>query len=366
LNELTRFLHQPFWGATPGRYIAFAGIVIATLLLKKPISRLIAFLSSRFATRFSNGQYGSLFRSLIRKPLERLLSVILFFYSVSFIQEPLNGIVLIHLRRKAGDYTLSAADIVDHLFFLCAIIFTTLTLSRIIDFIYRTQVELAHHAVQRERAQLLPLLKDVAKIVLWTIGFFWMLGVVFHVNIPALVTGLGIGGVAIALAAKESIENLLASFTILADKPFTIEDTVRLGSLEGKVERIGFRSTRLRSADGSLLIVPNKKLIDDSLENLSGRHARKVRLSVPVKYGLSAPDLEQLTAKLQSTVTSVGSVQPPVNITLESFAETTFQIAVVYHLPEAMEEERVQAIKGEVNKKVFAAVTASTPEKKEG
>jgi MscS family membrane protein len=299
---------------------------------------------------------------LIRKPLEWLFAVILFFYAFSFIQEPMNGVVIIHLHRKAGDYILTAADIIDHIFFLCAIVFTTLTISRIVDFIYRTQVELAHHAVQRERAQLLPLLKDVVKIVLWTIGFFWLLGVVFHVNIPALITGLGIGGVAIALAAKESIENLLASFTILADKPFTIGDTVRLGTLEGKVERIGFRSTRLRSADGSLLIVPNKKLIDESLENLSGRHARKVRLAVPVKYSMPAASLEQLISVLESTVTSVKYVHAPVNITLESFAEASFNLAVIYHLPEAMEEERVHTVKGEVNKLVFAAVASATNE----
>jgi MscS family membrane protein len=219
-------------------------------------------------------------------------------------------------------------------------------------------VERAHRRQERERAQLLPLLKDVAKIMLWTMGFFWLLGEVFHVNIPALITGLGIGGVALALAAKESIENLLASFTILADKPFVVDDTVRLGALEGKVERIGFRSTRLRSADGSLLIVPNKKLIDESLENLSGRDVRKVRLTVPLKYKLPQAELETLMENVRKRVGDEARVQGDVQVTLEAFGEATMLLQVVYHLPDNLPDDQIQSARNHVNVAVYGAVTA--------
>jgi MscS family membrane protein len=366
MNDLTDFLRQPFWGATPGDYIAFVAIALAAVLFKRPLAIIVARACSRLATRFSEGKYRTLFRSLVRKPLEGLISVILLFYACNFIEGPLSNIQLLHGSRKSGAHALTASDVVGHLFAFTGIIFTTLLLSRILDFIYRAQTERAHHHMQRERAQLLPLLKDVLKIVLWTMGFFWLLGVVFHVNIPALITGLGIGGVALALAAKESIENLLASFTILADKPFVVDDTVKLGALEGKVERIGFRSTRLRSSEGSLLIVPNKKLIDESLENLSGRDLRKMRLLVPLKYKLPKDELQSLMDAVRQAVEREVQVHGVVQVSVETFGELTMQILVVYFLPDDLPDDQIQETKNHVNIEVYGAVTERIMPGKEG
>jgi MscS family membrane protein len=353
------FLGRDFWGATVGDYIAFVAIVLAALLLKKTFSIFIARVSSSLATRATGGKYRKLFRSLIRKPLEWLFAVVLFFYAFNFIEGPLNNIELLHWHRKEGESTLHLALLIDHLFAFFAIIFTTLLLSRLADFIYRAQTERAHQHLERERAQLLPLLRDVIKIVLWTIGFFWMLGVVFHVNIPALITGLGIGGVALALAAKESIENLFASFTILADKPFTVGHTVRLGSLEGTVERIGFRSTRLRTADGSLLIIPNKKLIDESLENLSARATLHVRVTIPVKYTIPAYKLDNLLDGIRETVSLVDEVMPPVLVTIESFNENTFVLGLAFELSPLLSTQEAANVRSRVAEKVYAEITAS-------
>ncbi len=360
MDELLHFLRTPFGGATAGDYLAFAAIVVGALLLKKGFSRLLARIFSKLAIRSSGGGHGALFRSLIRKPVEWLFAVILFFRAFNFIEEPLNRITLLHWHRASGTSALRLADVIDHLFALFGIVFTTLLLSRLADFFYRAQADhAAHREGFRERAQLLPLLKDVVKIVLWTIGFFWILGVVFHVNIPALVTGLGIGGVAIALAAKESIENLLASFTILADKPFTVEDTVRLGTLEGKVERIGFRSTRLRSADGSLFIVPNKKLIDESLENLSGRDRRKIRLLIPVVRTMPEDALQSLLRRLAEAIMQEAQVQGTPSVSVESFGETSAQLLIVYHLPDALPESEIQAARSVVNERVYRALNVA-------
>ena len=353
MNDLTEFLRQPFWGATPGDYIAFVLIIAAALLLKRPLSVLIARASSGLAMRFSGDKHRTLFRSLVRKPLEWLIAVILFFFAFSFIEAPLDSLALLHRNSKDGAAVLRVSDVIEHLAAFAAIIFTTLLLSRILDFIYQTQADEAAQRMERERAQLLPLLKDVLKIVLWTMGFFWLLGVVFHVNIPALITGLGIGGVALALAAKESIENLLASFTILADKPFVVDDTVKLGAMEGKVIRIGFRSTRLRSADGSLFIVPNKKLIDDNLENLSERDVRKMRLIIPLKNTTSPAVLQSLMDAIRGLIEAETHVQGAAMVSVESFTETAVQLLVSYHLPDDLAEEHIQTTKTAINQKVY-------------
>ncbi len=353
------FLQQDFWGATIGSYLAFVLLALAALLLKKPLARLLARVTSGLATRFSGGKYRPLFRSLIRKPVEWLIAILLLFFAFNFIEGPLNSVVLLHWHRSGGTGALRAAEVIDHLFFFFAIIFITLLLSRTVDFIYRTQVERAHHQAQRERAQLLPLLKDVVKIVLWTMGFFWMLGVVFHVNIPALVTGLGIGGVALALAAKESIENLLASFTILADKPFSVGDTVKLAALEGAVERIGFRSTRLRTSDGSLVIVPNKKLIDENLENLSARATLHMRLNVPVKWSKPPQEIDTLLLRIREGIGRLPEASGSVRVVIESFVIDGFVIGIAYDLSPGLPQAAIADVKASVGRIVYDAVGAS-------
>ncbi len=352
------FLGHDFLGATIGDYIAFAFIALAALLLKKPFARLVARITSSLATRLSGGKYRTLFRSLIRKPVEWLFAIILLFYAFNFIEVPLNSIVLLHWNGKSPGSALRASDIAEHLFAFFGIVFTTLLVSRLVDFFYRAQEGRAHHRAERERAQLIPLLKDVVKIILWTMGFFWLLGVVFHVNIPALITGLGIGGVALALAAKESIENLFASFTILADKPFTVGDTVKLAALEGVVERIGFRSSRLRTPDGSLLIIPNKKLVDESLENLSARATLHVRLAVPVKYTTPPMDADALIARIRSTVAAVRHVERTTQVAIESFTEAAFVIGLSYELSPVLSTPEMAAVKAAIAQKVYAAINA--------
>jgi len=353
------FLQYKLWGATSGDYIAFLLIVVVTFLFKKFFSRLLARLTAGMATRVSEGKYRKLFRALIRKPLEWLIAIFLLFIAFNFIDRPLSRIIIMSWKHKNGLDMLSLADICGYLFSFFGILFTLLFFSRLIDFFFRAKAERAIHHLEKERAQLLPLMKDVLKILLWTIGLFWILGAVFRVNIPALITGLGIGGVALALAAKESIENLIASFTILADKPFVADDTVRLGTLEGKVVRIGFRSTRLRNSDGTLLIVPNKKLIDESLENLSERDIRKIKLLLPIHPLKQSNSLETLMNKIREAVDTVDLVQAGTNVSIDSFMETYTQILVVYHLPDNFPESKIQGAKDQVNLLVYELIYAA-------
>jgi MscS family membrane protein len=356
--NLMHFLKQPFWHATAGDYLAFALIVVLALLLKKPFSRLLAWMCSGLAIRASGGKYRGLFRSLIRKPLEWLFAVIAFFYAFNFIAAPLHHVKLLRWHRKGGEDVVRASFLLDKLFVFFGIIFFILLLSRLVDFFYRAQAEHARLQLQRARAQILPLVRDMLKILLWTIGFFWMLGSVFAVNIPALITGLGIGGVALALAAKESIENFFAAFTILTDKPFSLDDSVRLGALEGRVERIGFRSTRLRTVDGTTLIIPNKKLVDENLENLSARERLVVRLSVPVKYTSPPQSAEALLSRIQQSVAALPEVDPPVTAAVDAFTENAFVVLVTYSLPPALPLPVQARVKAQAAERVFAAITA--------
>ncbi|HRO43164.1 MAG TPA: mechanosensitive ion channel family protein [Flavipsychrobacter sp.] len=336
------------------------GIVLATLLLKRPLSILLAKLSCSVANKFSDKKHGKMFQELIVKPLELLLQTFLYYVAINQLSIFLNQVIF---RRRQGKELIEIriSDVADKIFMLLLILFFVLVVSRIIDFIFRVLLDKALTEDDRDKEQLFPLVKEIVKILLWTIGLFWILGSVFAVNIPALITGLGIGGVAIALAAKESVENFFAAFTILTDKPFQTGDVVKLGNLEGAVERIGFRSTRLRNGDGSLYIIPNKKLVNENLENLTQRDTRKVRVVFNLKYNIAHEKLQQLISDLKTMIQNTLHVTAPVNVLLETFGEASFQLSVNYFLPEPLAEgANADAIKQEINLKAFQTIAQYT------
>ena len=100
----------------------------------------------------------------------------------------------------------------------------------------------------------------------------------------SVVAGLGVGGVAVALAARDSLANLLGSMLIMFEKPFRVGDTIRVSGSEGTVEDVGFRSTRIRTLDNSLVSIPNNTVVNTTIENLAARVMRRQRFFIQVTY----------------------------------------------------------------------------------
>jgi len=330
------FLQQQYFGSSLKAYLLFVVILLLALLLKRYLSSVLARLFFAIFKRFSADYYGQQFRTLVVQPIQGLL--VSFFFYIAFYQlrHTLEGLILLHRTkpddsgRQVTSLMVTMMDVVDHLFFLSILFWFILLLSRCLDFIFLVLVKRSIERGDRDRQQIQPLIRDVLKVLTWSFGVLSVLGVVFHVNVGALIAGLGVGGIAIAFAAKETLENLLASFMVLLDKPFTIGDWVKIGGVEGHVEKIGFRSTRVRTFDKSLISIPNRKMIDDNLENLSERGMRRVLLSIGVVYGLSRTTLETIMAEIKEKLGQVeGTTGTPV-VQLDSFGDSSVNIQVVY------------------------------------
>lgn len=360
----SHFFNQPFWGETVGDYCWFAGIILGTLLLKKPIALALSNIGHNIASRISKEQHVAVFRELLRKPIEWLAVLILFYIAITRLSEVLDNVIIMHRNKGLGNILdIRLGDVTDHIFLLFIIVAATLVLSRTVDFVYFVQNERARQNDNQSRQQLLPLVKEMIKLLVWAISFFWMLGSVFHVNIPALITGLGIGGIAIALAAKESVENFFAAFTLLSDRPFQVGDTIRIGNYQGAVERIGFRSSRLRSADGSAFIIPNQKLVSENLENLTDRMTSGVHMVINIKYGVPYEQLQQMVAALKEMIAATTHVQDPINVSLDGFLENVFQLNILYHLPYPIGDATTRQVKQEINMKAYDIVSRYTGDK---
>lgn len=339
-------------------------IIIGALLLKGSIAKLLTKLLYHITKRFSDKKHGETLKLLVQKPLEYLCITILFYIALNQLTVLLDTTIFSRFNEKGTiRFAIHFVDAIDKIFLLFTITFLTWVISRLADYFFHTLIEKAFVEDNKNKEQLLPLMKDVIKIITWTMGMFWVLGSVFNVNIPALITGLGIGGVAIALAAKESVENIFAAFIILTDKPFHSGDSIRLDKFEGTVERVGFRSTRLRNSDGSLVIIPNKSLIGNNLENLSERNARKIKVVVHIKNGISYDQLMSYVEVLENSIKQKTYLVEKPEILLEAFHENSFVLNIFYHLPNPLPEHlQLNAVKREMNMIIYEQLHPILPD----
>ena len=139
--------------------------------------------------------------------------------------------------------------------------------------------------------QLVPLIRKVLKTFVVAIGTLFILSNL-NIDIVPLLTGLSIGGLAFALAAQDTIKNFFGSLMIFIDKPFQIGDWITSGEIDGNVEEVGFRSSRIRTFRNSLMSVPNGKLADRTIDNHGLRKYRRFYTQIAVTYD-TPPELLQ-------------------------------------------------------------------------
>lgn len=177
--------------------------------------------------------------------------------------------------------------------------------------------------------QLMPLVRKVVKVGLVLLGVIQVLSLL-NVNITALIAGVSIGGLAIALAAKDTVQNLIGSLMIFVDQPFQIGDWINTGTVVGTVEEVGFRSTRVRASDTSIIAVPNGKLADMVINNVGARLFRKYTMPLQISLTTSPEVIEQfIPALVQLIVTHPNTRKEGYRVSLSEITNTHMEIGFV-------------------------------------
>ena len=291
----TQILQTEFLGNTLQDYCWFLGAILLGLLFKKLFSRYLSRLLYKVIGKKDNEIGVEKFNELLSKPIGLFIMLSIIYLGASHIQYPpswnLGNVEEFGLKMM-----------VSKVYVLIYVISIFWILLKVIDYVGLILFARAEKTENKMDDQLIPFIIEIAKILTYIFALFIIMGNVFDVNITALATGLGIGGIALAMASKESLENLLGSFTIFFDRPFTVGDMVTVGSVTGRVEKVGFRSTRIRTLDRSLVTVPNKKMIDAELDNLGMRPIRRVKFSVGLTYHTSIEQIKKVVADMQTMI----------------------------------------------------------------
>ncbi len=149
--------------------------------------------------------------------------------------------------------------------------------------------------------QLAPLIVKSLRTFVITLGILFILNN-FGYNIASLLAGLGIGGLAFALAAQDTVSNLFGSFTIFSDKPFHMGDWIKIGDFEGTVEEVGFRSTRIRRFDQAQVTVPNSQFIKNGVVNYSAMKKRRIKFNLGVTYDTTAAQMREVVEGIKQII----------------------------------------------------------------
>ena len=190
-------------------------------------------------------------------------------------------------------------------------------------------------------ANALGLVRLFVNVVLFVLAFLLILGNL-GVNVVGLVAGLGIGGIAIGLAAQGIFRDLFAALSILFDGPFRVGETIKFGDATGKVEAIGLKTTRVRSLDGEQIIMSNDKLLDMQIRNLNGIAERRVLLRLPLHYGTDPEQIAELPAKLKGVVEAVRDCRFD-HAVLAEFGANAIMLEMVFHVTRGAAEVRDKA-----------------------
>ncbi|MEQ7798317.1 mechanosensitive ion channel domain-containing protein [Pedobacter sp. ASV1-7] len=346
-----QFFEQIFWGNTIKQYCIFVVVILLGLLFKRLVSRFFSLALFKVFKKFAEDIRGETFVSLLIKPIESFITFCTIYIAINNLTHPLNHVLWHRSKTKAA---VTIGDFLDKIFLFLIILSIFWIILRIIDFIAFVLKHKASITNNKADDQLVPFLKELTKTLICFLGFFVLLGFVFEVNVLTLITGLGIGGIAIALAAKESLENLIGSFTIFLDKPFTVGDVVKVDGIEGTIEKVGFRSTWLISPDKTTIVIPNRAMIDGVLENVTLRNYRRVNFHVGIVYETDSADIKKIIKAIGDFLTAHPDTKDGY-ATFDSFGDSALNIQVVY-LVNNMDFNKYVRIKEEINFKLIEIV----------
>lgn len=353
MKSLEVWLEQELLGNSVGNLIVFVILILLALMLKRVLSMLL----SRFFYRLVKPDSGSIpvsdFIRLMRQPLEFLILLLMLFLAFDRLAIPDQWglvpptefgyrFVIIRLYQTVLMITLA---------------WIAIRFVKFVGLIFQKRAELTETKLDD---QLVPFVRDLMILAVSAVAFFATLSIVFDINVIALVTSLGIGGLAIALAARETLENLFASFAILLDRPFITGDTVTAGTgpnqVTGTVEKIGFRSTRLRTDDGSQIAVPNRLMISQSLDNLTQRSQRRAKFFLHLTLDTPAETLQAIVDDIRQYLDSQPETsQSPALIQFDTFGESSLDILIQFYVATGDWRE-FNKIKEAVNYQLLAIV----------
>ena len=315
MNKIVEFLNTPVIGGNTWlNFIEFTAILIATYAVWKIVNWLFSDYF-RSLVKKTRTDLDDLILDAVRGPAKWAVALVGFLFALKSLT----------FGSKLGHYvnlTVFALTILLGAFALSKVV--TILMARFVESLKRR-----NEGVVDDSAMIA--IRKIINATIWVLAGLLVLSN-YGINVSSLIAGLGIGGLAVALAAKETLSNMFGGVIIFVDRPFKIGDVIEFEGEFGVVEEIGLRSARIRTLSGFLLTIPNSKFIEAGIKNLSNGQSRRVEMTIGVVYDTSAEELEKAKEIIREALKETPGVlqdREPV-IYFDDFADSSLNIKVYY------------------------------------
>jgi small-conductance mechanosensitive channel len=332
---MQQWLQTIFLGNTIQNWLISIGIITALLLLIR-VFRMIVLQKLKAWTAKTNTTIDDFFISITERSILPILNVAAIY---------------------AGLRYLWISDAVKKIFHIVIAVIITFYMVRLITSVLQHSLELYLRKQERaeEKMKQLKGIMLVVNLIVWTLGLIFLLDNLGY-NVTAVVTGLGIGGIAIALAVQKILGDLFCYFVIFFDRPFEIGDFIIVDDFKGTIEHVGLKTTRLRSLDGEELIFSNTDLTNSRIHNYKKMFRRRVVFKIGVEYSTTEEQLKKIPAIITEIIKGISSISLD-RVHFTSFGSFSLDYEIVYYV-ESGEYNFYMDIQQDINLKIYKAFAA--------
>jgi len=279
-NGIGNYINYEFAGNEVWRF----GLLLVIILVTLTVGRIVRFLILRSAHKLAQkekGQLPELFLHCLSRPA-----------AVGVIA---GGIYVSQFVMKFGldGFSENVGNLWDKISRAVAALAVAYLIYRLVDIVEYYLKRLTGRTATALDDMLVPVIRKSLRIFITIIAVLYVADNILQQDIGAILAAAGIGGLAFALAAKDTIANFFGSVTIFADRPFQVGERIKLGGYDGPVEQVGFRSTRIRTLDGHQVTVPNSMIVNDMVENIGRRPFIKRVANISITYDTPPDKVEK-------------------------------------------------------------------------
>jgi MscS family membrane protein len=307
------FLEQTFYGNTVLEWLIAAGIMVSAAIAGKLLYWIFGNVAKKLTAR-TKTQFDDIVIDMVEEP-------------AAFVAFLAGTWYALH-RLSFGE---GAREFIGHVFQFVIIMTASWMLVRLFDALFKEYLEpLAEKTETDLDDQLLPIVNKGTKLTIWVVGLIIALNNAGY-DVAAALAGLGIGGLALAMAGRDTVANMFGGLTIFVDQPFKLNDRVKVDGFDGTVKEIGLRSTRLETLEGRIVTIPNARFSENSVENVSAEPARKVVSTIGLTYDMKASQMKEAMETLRAIAVGHGGVEDDtVLVAFTGFGDFSMNIWFAY------------------------------------
>ena len=307
-------LHQEFYGNSILNWAIAVGILILSFVVVKMLYWIFSNVIRRLTSKTKTNLDDVLINKL-EKPLTYLILILGYWISIHYLVFK----VEVEIVLENAAYFLLVLDV-------------TAILSRIVDaLISEVIMPITEKSESSFDNQLIPVIQKGVRSIIWVLGIIIGLDNIGF-DITAMIAGLGIGGLALALAAQDSVKNIFAGIMIFLDKPFRIKDRIQVDGFDGTVEEVGLRSTRLRTLEGRIVTIPNSRFTDNSVTNVTSQPTLKVKLNLGLTYDTDEVQMQKAIDILEDIVKDQEAITDDYAAGFNGFGDFSLNILFIYYV----------------------------------